>query len=209
MTKVKICGITNIEDARRSIAYGADMLGFNFYPKSPRYVLPTDAQRIGAGIPGDVAKIGVFVSEDVEKIAATVRAANLDGVQLHGDESPEFVRKLRRVIDCNVIKAFRVSDDFVAEQTLQYEVDGVLLDGFAPGLAGGTGETFDWNVARDVSELGLKLYLAGGLSADNVQAAIRIVRPFAVDACSLLESRAGTKDDEKLRRFIMEAKRDD
>jgi phosphoribosylanthranilate isomerase len=208
MTKVKICGITNLDDARLAVETGADMLGFNFYEKSVRCIPPVKAREMIERLPDGVLKVGVFVNETADRIAEIVNFAGLDAVQLHGEESPDFVQELKLLADSRVIKAFRVSKDFIIESVLSYDVDEILLDGFSANAQGGTGETFDWDVAEQISS-SVSLYLAGGLSADNVRAAISKVRPYAVDACSLLESNPGKKDHDKLRRFILEAKRND
>lgn len=207
MTKVKICGITHLADALISIEYGADMLGFNFYPRSPRYISAEVAGAIVSELP-DVIKVGVFVNETPERINEVARVARLDAVQLHGDESPAFVKHLADSVGCSVIKAFRVAPEFDARSVLDYGLDAVLLDGYSGGVYGGAGKTFDWDIAKSILP-SIRLYLAGGLSAGNVRAAISEVRPYAVDSCSLLESSPGKKDPEKLRRFITEAKRND
>ncbi len=209
MTKVKICGITNPDDARRAVDYGADLLGFNFYANSPRFISAEAASAIIRLLPGAIINVGVFVNEQIEAIVATVNVAGLGAVQLHGDETPDFVDELRERIDQDVIKAFRVSNSFDPEVAFGYSSTDVLLDGFSLNAHGGTGRTFDWSVAKLLSPRIEKLYLAGGLSAENVRTAISEVHPYAVDACSSVESRPGIKDAEKLLRFIMEAKRDD
>lgn len=209
MTKVKICGITNLEDALISVKFGADALGFNFFRKSPRYIAPKRAREIIDRLPQEILKVGVFVNESMEKIIETSGIAGLDAIQLHGEETPRFVSDLLKLTDRELIKAFRVFDGFRPEDTLDYDVDGVLLDGFSKSERGGTGEVFDWNIAQLVSTLTGQLYLAGGLSAENVRSAISKVRPYAVDACSSIESAPGKKNPENLRRFIAEAKRND
>lgn len=208
MTKVKICGITDLADALISIEYGADMLGFNFYPRSPRYISAEAAGAIVSELLTDVIKVGVFVNETPERICEVAQVARLDAVQLHGDESPAFVKHLADSVGCSVIKAFRVAPEFDARSVLDYGLDAILLDGYSGDVYGGAGETFDWNIAKSISP-SIHLYLAGGLSAGNVRAAISEVRPYAVDSCSLLESSPGKKDPDKLRRFITEAKRND
>jgi phosphoribosylanthranilate isomerase len=153
MTKVKICGITNLEDALLSAKFGADALGFNFYPKSPRYLLPEKAQDIIEQLPKEVLKVGVFVNESLEKISEIAAVAKLDAIQLHGEETPEFASKLKAKTNLEIIKAFRVSPEFKPEEVLQYEVDAVLLDSYNPKEHGGTGETFDWEMGRKVREI--------------------------------------------------------
>lgn len=207
MTKVKVCGITNLSDALISVNYGADQLGFNFYEGSPRYISTATARSIINELPYNVLKVGVFVNEMVEKICEIATVTGLDAIQLHGEEDLHFVDNLQRKSDLLVIKALRVAPEFRAEDVLGYGAPAILLDGYSTKERGGTGATFDWNIARRVSSLIEKLYLAGGLSPANVAKAIQIVRPYAVDACSHLESEPGKKDSRQLRRFIMAAKR--
>jgi phosphoribosylanthranilate isomerase len=202
MTKVKICGITNLEDALISAKFGADALGFNFYPKSSRYILPEKAREIIEQLSPEVLKVGVFVNEDLDKIIEIVETAKLDVIQLHGEETPEFARELKAKTNLEIIKAFRVSLEFKPEDVLQYQVDAILLDAYSPKEHGGTGETFDWEIAKKVREVFPKMYLAGGLSADNVEEAIKNVSPFAVDACSCLEKSKGRKDSIKVETFV-------
>jgi phosphoribosylanthranilate isomerase len=206
MTKVKICGITNAEDALLSAKFGADALGFNFYEKSPRCVAPEKAREIIEQLPPEILKIGVFVNESLEKIREIAEIASLDAVQLHGEETPEFAKQLKAETNLEIIKAFRVSKNFKPEDVLQYEVDAILLDAYSPKEHGGTGETFDWEIAGKVREIFPKTYLAGGLAAKNVAAAIENVQPFAVDACSCLEIEKGFKDAQKLKDFIFAVK---
>lgn len=209
MAKVKICGITNLEDALFSAELGADALGFNFYAKSPRFITPENARVIVEGLPANILTVGVFVDTDIDMIENTVRTTRLGAIQLHGMETPEFVGVLRERLHAPVIKAFRISKSFNPEDVLLFDVDAILLDAYSPALYGGTGETFDWEIAKQVREVFPKMYLAGGLSAENVRSAVSEVKPFAIDACSSLEISHGRKDPEKLRRFIAEAKRDD
>ena len=206
MTKVKICGITNLEDALLSAKFGADALGFNFYPQSPRYILPEKAREIVEQLPKEVLKVGVFVNDSLDKIIEIAETAKLDAIQLHGEETPEFVREIKAKTNLEIIKAFRVSPEFKAEDVLKYEVDAVLLDAYSPKEHGGTGETFDWEVAKNVQKIFPKMYLAGGLSEENIAEAIVEVKPFAIDACSCLEIEKGKKDLEKVERFIFEIK---
>lgn len=202
MTKVKICGITNLEDALLSAKFGADALGFNFYKKSPRYIAPENARRIIERLPKEVLKVGVFVNESLNKIAEIAGIAKLDALQLHGEETPEFVRELKAKTNLKIIKAFRVSPEFKPEDVLRYEVDAILLDAYNPNEHGGTGEIFDWEIAKKVREIFPKFYLAGGLSQENIANAILQVQPFAVDACSCLEIEKGKKDKVGLINFL-------
>lgn len=206
MTKVKICGITNLEDALVSAKFGADALGFNFYEKSARYISPEKAREIVEQLPANVFKVGVFVNARLEKILEIVETAKLNHVQLHGEETPEFVRRLREKFSGEIIKAFRVSADFTPSDVLQFQADAVLLDAYSRHEHGGTGETFDWAIAKRVREIFPKMYLAGGLNQDNIADAIFRVKPFAVDACSCLEVEKGLKDKEKIHGFIANVK---
>lgn len=202
MTKVKICGITNLEDALLSAKFGADALGFNFYKKSPRYIEPEKAREIIDQLPDTILKVGVFVNETLETVAEITQTANLNAIQLHGEETPEFCREIKLKTNLEIIKAFRVSPEFVPEDVLKYEVDAILLDAYNPKEHGGTGETFDWDIAKKVQEIFPKMYLAGGLNNENIGIAIGDVKPFAVDACSGIESEKGKKDDDEVDEFI-------
>jgi phosphoribosylanthranilate isomerase len=206
MTKVKICGITNLKDALFSSASGADALGFNFYKKSPRYIAPDSAAKIIEKLPSNILRVGVFVNDTLENIANIASVASLDAVQLHGNESPEFAKVLKNTVPQRVIKVFRVPMDFDPKIVLTYDLDTVFLDTYSSAEFGGTGETFNWQIARQVQKLGPKVYLAGGLSAENVVGAIRSVAPYGVDACSRLERAQGLKDNMKVEAFIKAAK---
>lgn len=206
MVQVKICGITNLEDALCAVEAGADALGFNFYHKSVRYIEPEAARRIIEELPEKVQCVGVFVNEETPEEAARIAlSAGVTAVQLHGDESAEFCDALSERF---IIKALRVGVDFQAERACDYKVDAILLDAFAQDLRGGTGRLIDWAVAREVRDLVPKLFLAGGLSPENVAAAVATVNPYAVDACSSLESAPGRKDHARLRAFVKEAKKE-
>jgi len=202
MTLVKICGITNLEDALLSVKFGADMLGFNFYDKSPRYVTAETAKQIIDQLPQNIFKVGVFVNETAERIAEVDELLGLNGIQLHGEESPEFVTKLKTMTASEVIKALRVSPDFRPEDIQKYDADAILLDAYSEKGRGGTGETFSWDIASELGKTVPTLYLAGGLSPDNIADALLRVKPFAVDVCSGVESQAGLKDKVKLINFI-------
>ncbi len=206
MTKVKICGITNLEDALLSAKFGADALGFNFYPKSPRYISPQRAREIIEQLPKEILKVGVFVNESLEVIFETAAVAKLDAIQLHGEETPEFARDAKAKTNLEIIKAFRVSPEFKPEDVLKYEVNAVLLDAYSPKEHGGTGKTFDWEIAEKVQEIFAKMYLAGGISKENIRSAIHHVHPFAVDTCSRIEIEKGRKDKIKLINLILTAR---
>lgn len=202
MVHVKICGITNIEDALASVEAGAHALGFNFYRDSPRYIEPSAARRIIDQLPTSVLSVGVFVNERREQLERLADEAGVQAVQLHGDESPSYCRELK---DLFVIKALRVSSHFEPEQAARYETGAVLLDGFSVRAHGGAGQTFDWSIAARTRPLVAKLFLAGGLNATNVAEAIACVQPYAVDVCSGLEITPGQKDQARVRAFIKAA----
>jgi indole-3-glycerol phosphate synthase / phosphoribosylanthranilate isomerase len=194
---VKICGITNREDALAAIDGGAVALGFNFYPASPRYLDPERAAGIIAGLPGSAWKVGVFVNETPERIAAIASRVGLDVAQLHGDESEAgYPRGLR------VWKAARVDENFRLADVDGCSAEAVLLDASAGAAYGGTGRTFDWSRAAGSSR---RIILAGGLDASNVRQAIATARPWGVDICSRIESAPGRKDHAKMAQFLKEA----
>ena len=205
MTFIKICGITNVDDALAAVTAGADALGFNFYKPSPRYVTPQHAREIIAKLPMSVLTVGVFVNEDSPKSVLDIaNAAGITALQLHGDESPAYCRELAK--DRYVIKSLAVANDFDLQTVAAYEVEAIMLDTKHFALRGGTGEVFDWSIAREVNEVVPKLFLAGGLSPDNIEEAIAMVRPYAVDACSALEDRPGRKNHERMRDFVETAR---
>lgn len=198
--KVKICGITNWVDARRACEAGADFLGFNFYPRSPRYVDPATARAIVSRLPEHVAAVGVFVNEKEESMLSTARAVGLDYLQLHGDESPALVSRLRRSFA--VVKAVRVRKSFRAAELRRFkDASAILLDGFDRRLRGGTGKTFDWSRARGTRRR-LRIFLAGGITAENVRDAVRAVQPYAIDVCSGVEAAPGKKDPAKIKALM-------
>ncbi|HEY7333483.1 MAG TPA: phosphoribosylanthranilate isomerase [Bryobacteraceae bacterium] len=188
---VKICGITRREDAEAAVEAGASALGFVFYPKSPRYVTPEQAEALGRGL--DVWKVGVFVDETAATIEATMRTANLDVAQIYGNAAPTGVRTWKATRVREVRKVFKLTES--DEPKVQTAYEAVLLDGPA------NGEAFEWSLVRGLGQA-LKLVVAGGLDASNIAEAIRIARPWGVDASSRLESSPGVKDREKVRRFI-------
>jgi len=201
MTFVKICGITNLPDALVAVSEGADALGFNFYRESSRYVEPLEARRIIEQLPSSVLTVGVFVNEETpEQVKAVASEAGVSAIQLHGDESPDYCSALR---DSYVIKAFAVSEAFDIRTILEYSIDAVLLDASHHKLRGGTGQVIDWAVAKRVGKLGVKMFLAGGLTPENVREAIDTVNPYAVDACSGVERVPGMKDHRRLHEFFM------
>ena len=194
--KVKICGITNWTDARRAVEAGAQFLGFNFYRPSPRYIQPAAARRIIRRLPDGIAAVGVFVNEPEANMLTIARRVGLDYLQLHGDEPPEQVARLKREIP--VIKAVRVRDSFRPKQLDSFgRASAILLEGFDARRHGGTGKTFNWNLAHG-SNGSRRIFLAGGLTPENVAEAIRVTRPYAVDVCSGVEARPGKKDPARI-----------
>lgn len=203
MVRVKICGITNLEDALAALDAGADELGFNFYERSPRFIVAREARAIIEALPSDVTTIGVFVNAPEEELRRAVEDSGVRAVQLHGDETPAYCTSLRGLTR---IKALRAGAGFDAASASSYETDAVLLDAYVPGEWGGTGRVCDWDAARRVRKVVSRLYLAGGLSAENVAAAIEAVGPYAVDVCSGVELSPRRKDERSMRRFVERAR---
>jgi phosphoribosylanthranilate isomerase len=200
LVKVKICGITNWADAQRAVKAGVDALGFNFYAPSPRYIAPAEARKIVRRLPRRVRAVGVFVNAPVDVTLKIARAADLDILQLHGEETPETVKALAQFFP--VVKAFRVSGGFRPAQLARYRAAmAFLLDGFDAEWRGGTGKTFDWRLAREAKRYG-PVILAGGITPANVAQAIAAVQPFAIDVCGGVEARPGKKDAVRLRALM-------
>ena len=200
--KIKICGLTNLPDALAALEAGADALGFMFYAPSPRHITSAQAAEIIRALPPFVTKVGVFVNSPAEIIRATLAECALDVLQFHGDESPADCRRFGRP----AIKAFRVRDAESLRALPAYAQETWLLDSFVPGAPGGTGTRFNWELAAAARERGGRIILAGGLTAENVAAAVRQVRPYAVDVSSGVESAPGQKDARRLREFITQAR---
>lgn len=204
MVRVKICGITNFEDAHEAINLGADALGFNFYKRSPRYLEPAKAKPIIEALPPLISLVGIFADEfSPERIRTIAHAVGLGTIQLHGSESPEYIKKISEV---RIIKAFRVNESFDVSQLAAYQVGAYLLDTYDSKQLGGTGKTFNWDVAVQAKPFG-RVILAGGLSPENVAEAILQVRPYAVDVCSAIESDPGKKDFQKMEALFREIQR--
>jgi phosphoribosylanthranilate isomerase len=197
--KVKICGITEKEDALSAVNLGADALGFIFAP-SPRQISADEARRIIKDIPPFVKTVGVFVNQETTTIREHINYCALDLVQLHGDESPEFCRELMPY----TIKAFRIKDDSSLQMCMGYQADArsLLLDTYAKDKVGGTGKTFDWQLAVKIKETGLPVILSGGLGPSNIEEAIRVVRPYAVDVNSGVEERPGKKSYDLMQQLM-------
>ena len=198
-TRVKICGLTRLEDARRAVDLGAAALGFNFYPLSPRYIEPQEAGAIVRRLPPFVTAVGVFANEtDAGHVISLAHQAGVTAVQVHGPGFPA-LHELLSVL--TLVVAVAVRQGFKPEELGRFKPSAYLLDAFDPDRPGGTGKTCDWNAAREVSQYG-PIILAGGLTPENVARAVREVRPFAVDVASGVESTPGIKDLAKLRAFF-------
>jgi phosphoribosylanthranilate isomerase len=205
MVRVKICGITNAADALAAIDAGANLLGFNFYAKSPRRISEAEAAKIRPQLPKKVEAVGIFVNSKPVEVEALHESLKLDAVQLHGDEPPETVAEIAESVQ--VIKAFRIEEDFPLATLDEYpSAFAFLFDAAHTGQYGGTGHATDWDAARQAA-LSHRIILAGGLKVENVAAAVRIVRPYAVDVASGVESKPGKKDHGRLREFIQEVRR--
>ncbi len=198
--KVKICGLTSPEDALFAAEAGADALGFVFYEGSPRHVFPETVREIVSALPPFITTVGVFVNAPPAEIREVLTLTGLDVVQLHGDEPPEESSLFPRVI-----KAFRVRDVTVLEEIRRFRASAYLLDTYDPDVPGGTGKSFNWEIAREAARFG-PVILAGGLTPGNVAEAVRTARPYAVDVSSGVEAEKGKKDPEKVRLFIERAK---
>jgi phosphoribosylanthranilate isomerase len=204
-TRVKICGITNLADALAAIAAGADALGLNFYKGSPRHVSVKTAAEISKQLPPFVMLAGVFVNADEELVARAIGECGLSLMQFHGDEPPEFCTQFGRMS----MKAFRMRDIESLKELPKYQTDAYLLDAFSPEARGGTGEKFNWDLAMEAKKFGKPIFLAGGLTPENVAEAMRKVRPFGVDVSSGVESSPGKKDHAKVRAFIAAVRKAD
>ena len=201
MGRVKICGITNIKDAVAAAEYGADALGFVFQPKSPRAITPETAKNIVSALPPFITTIGVFVNESKLEIERIIRYVGLNIVQLHGNEPPDACQLNRKVI-----KAIRVKDLTDLEPLKRYNVSAFLLDTYSPHTMGGTGQIFNWDIAVEAKKFG-RIILAGGLNHENIEEAIKWVRPYGIDVATGVESnKKGEKDHKKLKLFIEKAR---
>ena len=198
MTEVKICGITNIKDAVAASECGATAVGFIFYPPSPRYVKPADTKKIIVSLPDELVKVGVFVNEKPTEIERIMELCSLDMIQLHGDESPEYCNRFPTDI---TIKAFDLKNNDDVCRALNYNVAAILADSRHAGLYGGTGKTSNWELARCIKDK-RPLILSGGLNAENITEAVKIIAPVALDINSGVEASPGIKDHRKLRQIF-------
>jgi len=200
--KVKICGVTNVPDALAAAEAGADMIGLNFYEKSPRHLTLAQAVEISRALPPFVLRVGVFVNPPEALVTRAIGECNLSLLQFHGDETSEFCTQFNLMS----MKAIRVSDAESLKQLANYQTDAFLLDAYSKHGLGGTGETFNWDLAVAAQKFGKPIFLAGGLTPENVAEAVRKVRPFAVDVSSGVESAPGKKDHARVKAFIAAAK---
>ncbi len=198
-----MCGTTNQEDAMAAVEAGVDSLGFIFFEKSPRNVEPDTVRYITGLLPPFISTVGVFVDRPINEVVELVRLCRLSHVQLHGEESPQYCSELAKQCGCFIVKAFRVGPKSVADDFSTYEdvVNGYLLDTYKKGVAGGTGESFDWQLIEKLY-LRRPIVLAGGLSPENVVQAVKAVGPYGIDINSGVEKAPGEKDHKKLRELI-------
>jgi phosphoribosylanthranilate isomerase len=202
--QIKICGITKVEDAKACTELGADMIGLNFYPKSPRYIQPKRARQIVEGIPCSIRAVGVFVDPAASEVRAIAKITGIECVQLHGDVPPGTCRELAR--EFRVIRAFSTGSHFQPKDAAPFSECDVLLDAYHAGLRGGTGLPCDWPAARATLPFARFLILSGGLKAQNVGQAVATVAPHAVDVCTGVESAPGVKDHRAIEKFIAAAR---
>ncbi|MBN1823722.1 MAG: phosphoribosylanthranilate isomerase [Endomicrobiales bacterium] len=208
MVKVKICGVTVVDDAVLVASLGADYVGLNFVKESQRKISVKMAKEMTAKMPSFIQTVGVFADEAIEELAKTAKKTGLKMVQLHGSETPEYCRQAKELTGLPVIKSFRISDEASIEPVAGYadSVDYFLLDAYVEGEPGGTGQTFNWDLALKVKDLNKQIFLAGGLNPDNVKEAIEKVMPFAVDVASGVERLPRRKDFDKMNKFIRTAR---
>ncbi len=199
MIKIKICGITNKEDALWAVNLKVDALGFIF-ADSPRRVKPEIVQGIIELLPPFISSVGVFVNEDRKKVEEITESCGLTTLQFHGQESPSYCEGFKQ----KIVKAFRIKNKDILKKAVQYQnkIDAYLLDTYSPFAYGGTGKTFDWRIAKEIKEFGLPIILSGGLNPENIKDAISEVEPYGVDVSSGIEERPGKKNMEKLINFV-------
>jgi phosphoribosylanthranilate isomerase len=201
--KVKICGITNLEDALFSFFAGADALGFVFYKKSPRSISVIRAQNISKLLPKKILRVGVFVNENSAKVKKIAQACHLDMLQFHGQESPAYCRKFKGY---RIIKAFRIATKEDLDNLSAYKTFAYLFDNFSDKQLGGTGKKFNWKILAQSARIKPIMFVSGGLTAGNVRLAVKLLKPDWVDVSSNLESKPGQKDHQKIQRFIQALK---
>ncbi|UCG34800.1 MAG: phosphoribosylanthranilate isomerase [Candidatus Omnitrophota bacterium] len=211
MVKVKICGITNLDDAIKACEYGADLLGFVFVKDTLRYIGKDKARDIVLRLPEEyknkVDRVGLFMNEDIERVAEITSFCDLNFIQLHGQEDVDYCRDLRkRLAGYKILKAIKVKDEFSLEAISEYDaIDFFLFDSFAENVPGGTGKRFKWDILEGC-DFNKPFFLAGGLTPENIADAIRMVKPYGVDVSSGVEKEPGIKDEIKVKEFIANAK---
>ena len=211
MVKVKICGITNLEDAIKACEYGADLLGFVFVKDTPRCVKEDKVKDIILNLPKEykdkVDRVGLFVNKDIDIIREAVSYCDLNYIQLHGQESPDYCRKLKEKLpERKILKAIKVKSDMPLKSILDYDaIDFFLFDSFGETVPGGTGKRFNWDLLEGI-KFNKPFFLAGGLNPDNVARAVKTVKPYGVDVSSGVEKSPGIKDEIKVKEFIANAK---
>jgi phosphoribosylanthranilate isomerase len=196
--KVKICGITSVEDAEEAVEAGANAIGLMFYSGSPRHVTEQAAQKIERGLPPFILRVGVFADQPAEEVFSAMHTCGLNILQFHGSETPEYCRQFGMM----TMKAFRIKNAESLLEIPKYQTDAYLLDSYVRGKAGGTGEKFNWELAVEAAKFGKPIFLAGGLTPDNVSFAVQTVKPFGVDVSSGVEFSPGKKDPKKMRDFV-------
>ena len=201
MVRVKFCGFTNLEDALAASRLGIHAIGFIFVKNSPRYIEPEEAAEITSKLAPFILRVGVFCNTSLSKIEEIASICKLDIIQLHGDEPPSFCKKIKEKI--RIIKALKIKGRESLDVITEYNfADAILLDTYKEDMSGGTGETFDWDIAREARKFGIPVILSGGINPGNVKQAIEEVNPYAVDASSGIEKSPGVKDHELMARFI-------
>ncbi|MDR4497029.1 MAG: phosphoribosylanthranilate isomerase [Candidatus Scalindua sp.] len=198
MTKVKICGITNLDDAKTAIDYGADAIGFVF-AESKRQVSKETVKNIVQKLPPFVTLVGLFVNEAAERIEEICKYCGINTIQLHGNEPPDFLHNLQQF---KIIKAFRIRNESDIHPIDNYQANAILLDGYVENKMGGTGTTFDWKIVKKIKTSSPIIIIAGGLTHVNVLEAIKIAKPYGVDVSSGVEVQPGKKDKQLIRKFI-------
>ncbi|MCE5194800.1 MAG: phosphoribosylanthranilate isomerase [Nitrospiraceae bacterium] len=204
MVRVKICGITNLDDALAAVDFGADALGFVFFKKSPRCITPSNAKKIIKKLPPFITTVGLFVNEGRDKMETISKLAGLNAIQLHGNETSSACN----IKGCKIIKAIRIESISNLELITKYKdkVSAILLDTYSSAKFGGTGKIFNWDIALEAKKFG-RIILAGGLNPENISEAVNYVQPYAVDVSSGVEAEKGRKDHKKMKMFIERAKR--
>jgi len=208
-TRIKMCGLTREKDVEAGVDAGLDALGFIFYAKSPRNVSPDFVRAVVSRVGPFTDCVGVFVNREREEVEEIIEYCGLSHVQLHGDEDPKYCERVERFASpCRVVKAFRVSKESTKEEFSPYTevIHGYLLDTYSKGIAGGTGQTFDWSIIQRL-QLQQPMILAGGLDPDNVEAALQQIQPFGLDVNSGVELAPGIKDHNKLNDFVRKVRR--